>query len=75
MLLTKVTNPFNYTATDDEPAPEYPVYQYYYQNMTGVRVNTAGTTNLMFEVYANPGARRGSSPALRYIPVPGLSTW
>lgn len=51
-LLTKVKDPFNYIATDYAPAPEYPVYQYYYQNMTGVRVNTTGSTNLMFDVYA-----------------------
>lgn len=51
-LLTKVSNPLDYAATDYAPAPEYPVYQYYYQNMTGVRVNTTGSTNLMYDVYA-----------------------
>lgn len=50
-LLTK-SDPFNYTATDYEPAPEYTVYQYYYNNMTGVRVKTTGSTDLQFDVYA-----------------------
>lgn len=50
-LLTK-SDPFDYTATDYMPAPEYPVYEYYYRNMTGPRLNTTGSANLQFDVYA-----------------------
>lgn len=50
-LLTK-SDPFNYTAIDYMPGPEYPVYEYYYHNMTGTRVNTTGSDNLQFDVYA-----------------------
>ncbi|CAL5872558.1 uncharacterized protein PFLUO_LOCUS6822 [Penicillium psychrofluorescens] len=50
-LLTKA-DPFDYTATDYMPAPEYPVYEYYYRNMTGDRFNTTGSANLQFDVYA-----------------------
>ncbi|RAO66687.1 uncharacterized protein BHQ10_002699 [Talaromyces amestolkiae] len=50
-LLTK-SDPFNYAATDYMPGPEYSVYEYYYQNMTGCRLNTTGSVNLQFDVYA-----------------------
>ncbi|KIM93779.1 hypothetical protein OIDMADRAFT_61414 [Oidiodendron maius Zn] len=50
-LLTK-NDPFNYTETDYMPGPEYLVYKYYYHNMTGVRLDTNGSANLQFDVYA-----------------------
>ncbi|KAJ5808242.1 hypothetical protein N7474_009511 [Penicillium riverlandense] len=50
-LLTKA-DPFDYTATDYMPGPEYPVYEYYYRNMTGARLNTTGSANLQFDIYA-----------------------
>jgi hypothetical protein len=50
-LLTK-SEPTNYAATDYMPAPEYTVYQYYNTNMTGVRMQTTGSGNANFDVYA-----------------------
>ncbi|EED13245.1 hypothetical protein TSTA_057360 [Talaromyces stipitatus ATCC 10500] len=40
-LLTK-SDPFKYTATGYMPGPKYTVYQNYYKNMTGVRVDNTG---------------------------------
>ncbi|OJJ42551.1 hypothetical protein ASPZODRAFT_76619 [Penicilliopsis zonata CBS 506.65] len=51
-LLTKIDDPYNYTATDYAAAPEWQVYRYYNTNMTGHRVNTTGTADRLFDVYA-----------------------
>ncbi|KAL1964855.1 hypothetical protein VTN77DRAFT_6357 [Rasamsonia byssochlamydoides] len=51
-LLTKRSNPFNYTARDYVPAPEYQVYRYYNRNMTGQRVQTTGSEDRLLDVYA-----------------------
>jgi hypothetical protein len=55
-LLTKTANPYSYTATDYVAAPEYYVYKYYHQNMTGVRANTTGTTDRWMDVYSTIGS-------------------
>lgn len=51
-LLTKVSNPSDYNATDYAAAPEFQVYKYYNLNMTGSRVETVGTGDRLFDVYA-----------------------
>ncbi|OQD79966.1 hypothetical protein PENANT_c041G00927 [Penicillium antarcticum] len=51
-LLTKVSDPSDYSATDYAAAPEFQVYKYYYLNMTGSRVETSGTGDRLFDVYA-----------------------
>jgi hypothetical protein len=51
-LLTKKSNPTDYKATDYVAAPEYDVYKYYNLNMTGNRVETFGTGDRLFDVYA-----------------------
>lgn len=43
------------TATGYYPAPEFNVYKYYAQNMTGHRVATTPTPNLAGDVYATVG--------------------
>ncbi|KAK4211366.1 glycoside hydrolase superfamily [Rhypophila decipiens] len=55
-LLTKKANPGSYAATDYAPAAGYPVYRYYGTNMTGLRVNTTGSTDRWLDVYATVGA-------------------
>lgn len=54
-LLTKVNNAFDYYATDYVPVGEYQVYKYYNLNMTGTRVQTTGTDDRLFDVYATVG--------------------
>jgi hypothetical protein len=54
-LLTKSANPNACTAVDYQPAPEYPVYEYYNMNMTGNRVATTGTGDRQMDVYATVG--------------------
>jgi len=54
-LLTKRKDPKAYTATDYVASPGYPVYKYYNQNMTGVRVRTNGSTDRWFDAYATKG--------------------
>ena len=54
-LLTKRGNPREYAATDYAPASGYPVYKYYGTNMTGLRVNTTGSTDRWLDVYATIG--------------------
>lgn len=49
-LLTK-SNVSDYSASDYSAAPEYPIYQYYAQ-MPGDRVQTNGSVDRMFDVYA-----------------------
>lgn len=39
---------------------EYNVYKYYYQNMTGQRVETIGSLDQLFDVYATKGHARNS---------------
>ncbi|RKU40946.1 hypothetical protein DL546_001738 [Coniochaeta pulveracea] len=39
-------------------APGYPVYQYYASNMTGLRVNTTGSTDRQLDIYATVGEDR-----------------
>lgn len=51
-LLTKTSDPHNYNATDYAPAPEFQVYKYYNLNMTGSRVETDGSGDALFDVYA-----------------------
>ncbi|KAJ5122932.1 hypothetical protein N7448_009029, partial [Penicillium atrosanguineum] len=51
-LLTKSSEPLDYNATDYASAPEYQVYKYYNLNMTGKRVETSGTGDRLFDVYA-----------------------
>ncbi|GLI80121.1 hypothetical protein PoHVEF18_008471 [Penicillium ochrochloron] len=51
-LLTKKSDPADYNATDYAPAPEFQVYKYYKGNMTGHRVETTGTGDRLFDVYA-----------------------
>jgi hypothetical protein len=51
-LLTKKSNATDYNATDYAPAPEFQVYKYYKANMTGHRVETSGTGDRLFDVYA-----------------------
>ena len=54
-LLTKTNNPKNYTETDYVPAAGYPMYKYYAQNMTGMKVNTTGSNDRTFDAYATLG--------------------
>ncbi|KAJ5699139.1 hypothetical protein N7462_001144 [Penicillium macrosclerotiorum] len=54
-LLTKKSDPSDYNATDYASAPEYQVYKYYNLNMTGNRVETSGTGDRLFDVYATVG--------------------
>lgn len=72
-LFTKVKNAFNYTATDYAPAHEYDVYQYYYQDMTRVRINITESTNLTFEVYATTESS-GKVRIAAGSEVPGIPT-
>lgn len=51
-LLTKKNNPYDYYATDYVSAPGYQVYKYYNLNMTGVRANTTGSSDRLFDVYS-----------------------
>lgn len=51
-LRTKTSEPLDYNATDYASAPEYQVYKYYNLNMTGERVETLGTGDRLFDVYA-----------------------
>lgn len=51
-LLTKTADPFDYAATDYVPVGEYQVYKYYNLNMTGNRVETTGSGDSLFDVYA-----------------------
>jgi hypothetical protein len=51
-LLTKKSDPLDYNATDYASSPEYQVYKYYNLNMTGSRVETSGTGDRLFDVYA-----------------------
>jgi hypothetical protein len=51
-LLTKKSDPLDYNATDYASAPEYQVYKYYNLKMTGERVETLGTGDRLFDVYA-----------------------
>ncbi|KAK9787142.1 putative Glycoside hydrolase family 39 protein [Seiridium cardinale] len=51
-LITKESDPYNYTATDYAAAPGWWVYRYYAQNMTGERVATTGSTDNLLDVYA-----------------------
>ena len=51
-LLTKTSDPLEYNATDYASAPEYQVYKYYNSNMTGERVETSGTVDRLFDLYA-----------------------
>lgn len=57
-LLTKKSDPNNYNATDYAPAPEFQVYKYYKRNMTGHRVETSGTGDRLFDVYATVDAHK-----------------
>ena len=54
-LLTKTHNRGDYKATDYAPAPGYPIYKYYNQNMTGLRAVTTGSTDRWFDTYATVG--------------------
>lgn len=77
-LLTKGEDPFNYSATDYMPAPEYTVYQYYHTNMTGVRVKTTGSADLHLDVYATaePNGRVRILAGSRGLGASGTSsTW
>jgi hypothetical protein len=49
------TSSYSATATGYWPAPEYNVYKYYAQNMTGYRVSTTPTADLNGDVYATVG--------------------
>lgn len=51
-LLTKRSDPLDYNATDYAAGPEYQVYKYYNLNMTGSRIETSGTGDRLFDVYA-----------------------
>lgn len=51
-LLTKEADPYDYAATDYVPVGEYQVYKYYNLNMTGNRVETTGSGDSLFDVYA-----------------------
>ncbi|KAK4232940.1 hypothetical protein C8A03DRAFT_19883, partial [Achaetomium macrosporum] len=55
-LLTKRSNPADYAATDYAAAAGYPVYKYYNLNMTGVRVNTTGSSDRWLDIYATIGS-------------------
>jgi len=54
-LLTKTKDPRAYAATDYAASPGYPIYQYYNQNMTGVRIRTNGSADRWFDAYATRG--------------------
>ncbi|KAJ5166095.1 uncharacterized protein N7482_004876 [Penicillium canariense] len=57
-LLTKKSDPTDYNATDYASAPEFQVYKYYNLNMTGHRVETSGTGDRLFDVYATVDAQK-----------------
>lgn len=50
------TTAYSATATGYWPAPEYNVYKYYAQNMTGHRVTTTPTPDTNGDVYATVGS-------------------
>lgn len=58
-LLSKPGNPdhgtYSATASDYYPNGDYQVYKYYYQNMTGYRVGTTPSSDLMLDAYATVG--------------------
>jgi hypothetical protein len=54
-LITK-PQPTNYTATNYEAAPGWPVYAYYNRNMTGLRANTTGSPDRWLDAYATVGS-------------------
>lgn len=51
-ILTKTNSPTTYAETDYTAAPNYWVYHYYTQNMTGTRLATTGTGDNWLDVYA-----------------------
>lgn len=56
---------------------EYNVYKYYKMNMTGTKVNTSGSADRLFDVYATMSDRNGNGPAVKMICGPRLAngTW
>lgn len=54
-LLTKKIDRTQYNATDYVAAAGWPVYRYYNLNMTGMRVETVGSTDRWFDAYATVG--------------------
>ncbi|KAL8389050.1 hypothetical protein RB595_008828 [Gaeumannomyces hyphopodioides] len=68
-LLTKARDPRDYAATDYAAAPGHHVYKYYAKNMTGVRVQTTGSTDRLFDVYATRGGDR-----VRLLAGPKIAT-